>query len=817
MVLLSNQPGSHIKDQIENCERVEKNIHGDVRGNHGLLAKQISFILIATRVYAKYGGSLVEQTDEAGGMKRMLDGIGDTLISGDTSTGCYVRVLDAVLRSMEAKGTRETLDLVDGIAGTYEGRFVAPGGATRDWFSALYQSIFSIDEKHASGEHYTPVELCTLMVRHLDLEPGTTVLDPACGTGAFLVAAIAWMKTGSNASSKEIAARIHGTDINPVAIVGARFNVLLELGGEVDFHDVAETVRVADACSDSDMAYDTIVGNPPWVTLKDLPSKDAQERNLATAKALSLATGPHDVPQLEIATVIFAHCARFKLAPGGSIFMVLTSSFIDGKHCGKFRRLDGLQDVEIWTFSGDAIFPRPFACLRGTKGRMENDEPAHRDGWKWTEWDVSTAKQENRPAAIRFAARHESTLVPAMRRDASAGHDSIDTGPLPRFIPEERARSLLPTCKDSPYKRACHNGATVFPQNLLFVRELERTTVDGKELTRIMPDLSLNMKKPWDFLPYETALVDARNIFDLYKGSELYPFGTLPPKRVFLPLVVDGNRYALDPGCQEVLSGNQDTGGSNLARHFVAINALYMHHAKKSSRLVDIWKRINFDNELTNAAMRSPFKVLIPDCGSVMAAAIARKDCIIEHALHYIGVQSEAEAYYLMGILNAPSLGQDLLLRKAERHIGQIALEYCMPVYASNDETHAAIGTLARDIEGLVRRRVNDLVRGLKLQHEGKMQCVGCRAFIAASHASKHLATCKGALLISRVAGKERALVDVSRDTFDRVTIEPSRRKIKGHLLQDTAIQERVHQLDGMVMDLLQSGMNSQGGRRRGA
>ena len=60
-----------------------------------------------------------------------------------------------------------------------------------DVLKALYQSVLSPEVRHRLGEYYTPDWLADRMVRSIVTDPLTQrVLDPACGSGTFLFAAI---------------------------------------------------------------------------------------------------------------------------------------------------------------------------------------------------------------------------------------------------------------------------------------------------------------------------------------------------------------------------------------------------------------------------------------------------------------------------------------------------------------------------------------------------------------------------------------------------------------------------------------------------
>ena len=106
-----------------------------------------------------------------------------------------------------------------------------------DWAEAppnigaiLYESVIPPDERKELGEYYTPDWLARAMVHELVTDPlNQRVLDPACGSGAFITEAIAHFIEAANSAgwdSNESLSRLRdlvtGIDIHPVAVHLAR-------------------------------------------------------------------------------------------------------------------------------------------------------------------------------------------------------------------------------------------------------------------------------------------------------------------------------------------------------------------------------------------------------------------------------------------------------------------------------------------------------------------------------------------------------------------------------------------------------------------
>ncbi|WP_323672060.1 N-6 DNA methylase [Candidatus Poriferisodalis multihospitum] len=116
-------------------------------------------------------------------------------------------------------------------------REMAAWVASYDWpsaqlglASALYQSVIPAVEREQLGEYYTPGWLATAIVESVVTDPlQQRVLDPACGSGSFLVAAIEnLLSTAREAEVRPEAVldklrhNVVGIDVHPVAVHLAR-------------------------------------------------------------------------------------------------------------------------------------------------------------------------------------------------------------------------------------------------------------------------------------------------------------------------------------------------------------------------------------------------------------------------------------------------------------------------------------------------------------------------------------------------------------------------------------------------------------------
>ncbi len=139
--------------------------------------------------------------------------------------------------------------------------------STRDLLKKLYQYLVPQEVRHRLGEYYTPDWLAELLLNEVGYDGNTLkrFLDPACGSGTFLVLAIQRAKEHGKKEklppleiAKRIVSNIWGFDLNPLAIIAARTNYLFALG---DLVNELERVEIPIYLTDSVLTPTRTTGN----------------------------------------------------------------------------------------------------------------------------------------------------------------------------------------------------------------------------------------------------------------------------------------------------------------------------------------------------------------------------------------------------------------------------------------------------------------------------------------------------------------------------------------------------------------------------
>lgn len=134
-------------------------------------------------------------------------------------------------------------------------------------FGTIYESILEeLRDAGNKGEYYTPRAVTQLMTQMLDPKLGEQVLDPSCGTGGFLTAAIDHVRDNYVNSVQDEALlqqSITGWELKPIAYVLGLTNLILHEIDVPDYHYVDSLKTEYNAISEKDRV-EVILANPPF-------------------------------------------------------------------------------------------------------------------------------------------------------------------------------------------------------------------------------------------------------------------------------------------------------------------------------------------------------------------------------------------------------------------------------------------------------------------------------------------------------------------------------------------------------------------------
>ena len=314
-------------------------------------------------------------------------------------------------------------ETVKGVVGQLEGLFLF--GIDADLNGRLFEEFLSATMRGKDlGQYFTPRTLVKLGVGLAGLGTQDRVLDGCCGTGGFLIDALAdmWAKVNANASlsdqakqrrMKEIAnERIYGIDFgkSPNLAKIARLNMYLHGDGgsrifNVDALDLDVSDQVSDTPEDSaekdelrhlDLAssFDVVLTNPPFSKQYDR----SKHGDALVLDQYELAAGKKKVS----AKILFFEMYHHYLKPGGCLISVIDDGFLTSdRHRGFRAALRSLYTVKaVVSLPGDA-FQRSDARVKTSFVVLEKR---------------ALGAAEDQPSIFMYACRYVGLDDPARRR-----------------------------------------------------------------------------------------------------------------------------------------------------------------------------------------------------------------------------------------------------------------------------------------------------------------------------------------------------------------------------------------------------------------
>ncbi|MBD3228973.1 MAG: N-6 DNA methylase [Candidatus Lokiarchaeota archaeon] len=531
----------------------------------------------------------------------------------------------------------------------------------------FYQEIISSKIRHSMGEFYTPEELAKVMIDN-SYEFGDKVLDPACGSGIFLIEIIKTIISSPKLSKKnksEFINEIYGIDINPVVILITRINLLL-LTRNFEGIEIADNIHLANSLNlDENISnnigrVDLIIGNPPWLVYRDLESKEYQVLIKEIAKRNDIKPQAKDISNLEITTIFFYEISREFLKFGGKIFFIMTSNVLNGSQSQKFRNFKGFTNIQVWKFQRKLFNIKNIALKAMYQKNSQDPYPIK----------MLLYNEE-------FKVIEQSKLVPSY----------IEGGNIKKLIEANKKLELLPIIKSYYYKNV-HKGADLFPRALIFVKIKKKK--DYLIVNRDM-EATARSKKPWNKTFFKDIEIEQEYVFKTIKANLLIPFSITGVYKVALPINREYQKIPI-----EDLKPKMKT-------FYKKINQIYIGNKKSTTKFVNLWQNINYRNKLIKQDPNL-FKVVYNEAGSKLKSAVVDKNILLDYTLLYHQTPNIDECYYLCAILNSSFLNENLKIIKSSRHFVKRPFKFNIPEYNPSIDHHCKLKELARKCEDIIKK-----------------------------------------------------------------------------------------------------------------
>jgi hypothetical protein len=179
--------------------------------------------------------------------------------------------------------------------------------------------------RRLSGQFYTPEDLALSVCRLINVAEFSSILDPACGDGSFLMAAASLLaQTEASAGNrKDFLARLNGFDIDTAALFVCLIRLITTFPGcgwpELQQRDFLLQPPVC--------KYQLIMGNPPYRVNLETETKKSLMQQYATAEG-----------EKDLYTFFFEGAIR-ALTLNGSLVLLTSHTFLVNHQCRKIRDL----------------------------------------------------------------------------------------------------------------------------------------------------------------------------------------------------------------------------------------------------------------------------------------------------------------------------------------------------------------------------------------------------------------------------------------------------------------------------------------------
>jgi len=556
-----------------------------------------------------------------------------------------------------------------------------------DLFHDMYQHIFMPLTRHKIGEFYTPFNLVKKMVGDF-YEFGAKSLDPSCGSGSFLIEMVRQILSSEKPDTLKFDAlnNIYGFDINPLAILTAKINIFLLYLGYFDYgvDPIPEiNVFLMDSLfpelSENTMrfnlkqlysSFDLVIGNPPWLTYKDLHTKAYQKKIRDLSEELQIKPTSQYTTHIELAAVFFYSIPYKFLKKGGKIFFVITKSILNGDHCFKFRAFHPFDGLEIWDFPNYYFFNIDHICLKAEYIGFESTKSA----------------QEKYPINTKI-------FNDELDLQSETVYSSIKIGEKgAKLILPQKDIKVLEKVSMSDYRKKFYQGATLVPRTLVFF-EIKDKNADTYTISSDQ-DVRSRSKRKWRF-EFTDKQIEKRFRFKTFLNKDLIPFYLKRKRYVFLP--INGEYEFSEPFLGQYPLA---------AAFYKEMNAIYQDRKKKTSKIETLFDNLNYWNKLTKQKGLSDYLAVYNASGSNLKAAVLhnyKRKIILGSENYYYSTDSKEEAYYLSGILNSPILTRNIKLIKSSRHIHKRPFSFPIPLFNEGDEMHAKLARKAIKCETVVQ------------------------------------------------------------------------------------------------------------------
>lgn len=587
-----------------------------------------------------------------------------------------------------------------------------------DLCGQLYAEMLPREVRHALGEFYTPRWLAAQLIDDLQLEGPTRVVDPFCGSGVFLLAALdAQISAGQPPAMA--CANVFGADINPAACVAARGNLALAwhrhgISSEhrprqwpvwwsdslqpalSRAHDGAR--QTVDAPLWQRAPFDVVATNPPWV------GWEYQSRALRTAVqpawdhyALSSSRGTaRAFLKEDLSTLAMVATWDTLLAEGGRSVAVLRSSTMTSSVASSgLRRLS----IHPEAAAVDQMALEHVHVLDDL--RVFHGARVEACAWMLTKGAPTTFPVPGQIWQRKHSSAHPSPWAPLSE---VLDHVHLTPAAVTPTDPQRQAdrwmvgaRRCVELSAEMSGVCAYRGRAGVFTGGANAVYYLERQGPHAPGCSRYT-NIVKRSRRP---APKISAILEDAWVYEIIRGRDVQRWHTSGHSLLLCPHTADTRLHAIDP-----------TALGQIAPHALAY-LTSMRATLDARKGFTRWEQPYREQafyvlQRIGAYTFAPYKVCWRYIATDFVVAVVGPDALGRPRLPNdkvmsVGVASIEEAHYLCGVLSSSPVRWRVLAHSSGKQISASAISSIkVPRYDADDTLHRRIAAISLEGHGQI-------------------------------------------------------------------------------------------------------------------
>ena len=402
-------------------------------------------------------------------------------------------ILKKELTNWLLSGNYDLNNLID-----YKLQELLPCEYLSDFVAHIYQSITPEKDKSKTGSYYTPIKIVNDSIIKLPKDT-QTFLDPACGSGQFLLSAIRNLRLHPK--------NLYGFDIDDTAVRIARLNIL----NEYKFADIPLNVYKLDSIRDLSNGtliskfeeltgfFDAIATNPPWGSTAELSRNPIPGYNYSTNELFTY----------------FIEKSYNLLRTNGKLSLILPESILNVATHEPIRKFLAKNSV----IRSIDILGRPFSGVMSSAIRLEIEKSIP---LKSTKVIINHGNESNNTLQYRFASNANTIFDIRLNNQDQIIIDKVYANAISRLESTSVFALGIVTGHNKKFTRQVREAGTI-------------PVIRGKDLDPYI------VKEPATFLFYDKNQMQQTPSWEIFNESEKLLYKFISSRLVFS---YDDKKYA---------------------------------------------------------------------------------------------------------------------------------------------------------------------------------------------------------------------------------------------------------------------------------